>query len=257
MPSVSDMQNIKQYLKDVGITQKEFAERIGLSRPTLDTYIDMYEHGQTIPKERYDIIFKRLFDNENNAEKIFFDNLKNLEGLLKRDRQYGTSDLEPKAADYVSLIVRNMNHDFRKEGWNKDVYTFINILITNYRSNEVFQQLVEYFIVLNGIKSVESIKSEQIPYFANLFKIFHNLCEHPSEYVENDYKAFLSRCEEIKKDKTKKADKRKNNLKNRIQNMITDYEKKGIELTEEEIIEEIKKQLIKEKMDKENEKYDL
>lgn len=39
--------------------------------------------------------------------------------------------------------------------------------------------------------------------------------------------------------------------------MITDYEKKGIELTEEEIIEEIKKQLIKEKMDKENEKYDL
>ena len=96
MPSVSDMQNIKQYLKDVGITQKEFAERIGLSRPTLDTYIDMYEHGQTIPKERYDIIFKRLFDNENNAEKIFFDNLKNLEGLLKRDRQYGTSDLEPK-----------------------------------------------------------------------------------------------------------------------------------------------------------------
>lgn len=33
--------------------------------------------------------------------------------------------------------------------------------------------------------------------------------------------------------------------------------KKGIELTEEEIIEEIKKQLIKEKMDKENEKYGL
>ena len=63
--------------------------------------------------------------------------------------------------------------------------------------------------------------------------------------------------EEIKIDKTKKADIRKNNLKNRIQDMITDYEKKGIELTEEEIIEEIKKQLIKEKMDKENEKYGL
>ena len=84
MPSVSDMQNIKQYLKDVGITQKEFAERIGLSRPTLDTYIEMYEHGQAIPKERYDIIFKRLFDNENNSANIFFDNLQNLEALLKR-----------------------------------------------------------------------------------------------------------------------------------------------------------------------------
>ena len=145
----------------------------------------------------------------------------------------------------------------RKEGWNKDVYTFINILITNYRNNEVFQQLVEYFIVLNGIKSVESIKNEQIPYFANLFRAFHNLCENPNEYEESDFKAFLSRCKEIKIDKTKKADIRKNNLKNRIQDMITDYEKKGIELTEEEIIEEIKKQLIKEKMDKENEKYGL
>ena len=53
------MYNIKQYLKDIGITQKEFAERLGLSRPTLDTYIDMFEGNQTIPKERYDIIFNR------------------------------------------------------------------------------------------------------------------------------------------------------------------------------------------------------
>lgn len=244
------MRKIKQYLKEVGLTQKEFAERIGLSRPTLDTYIEMYEQGKTIPKERYNIIFKRLFDDEQLSANDFYDALQNAERLLKRDQQYGTSDLDPKAADYVSLIVRNMNHDFSEGGWNKYVYTFINILITNYRHNDVFQRLVEYFIFLNGIEPVESIKKEQIPYFANLFKVFHCLCENPDVYEECDYQAFLSRCLEIKQDKEKKADERKNNLKKRIQDMITNYEKKGIELTEEEIVEEIKKQFIKEKLEK-------
>lgn len=244
------MRKIKQYLKEVGLTQKEFAERIGLSRPTLDTYIEMYEQGKTIPKERYNIIFNRLFDDEQLSANDFYDALQNAERLLKRDQQYGTSDLDPKAADYVSLIVRNMNHDFSEGGWNKYVYTFINILITNYRHNDVFQRLVEYFIFLNGIEPVESIKKEQIPYFANLFKVFHCLCENPDVYEECDYQAFLSRCLEIKQDKEKKADERKNNLKKRIQDMITNYEKKGIELTEEEIVEEIKKQFIKEKLEK-------
>lgn len=244
------MRKIKQYLKKVGLTQKEFAERIGLSRPTLDTYIEMYEQGKTIPKERYNIIFKRLFDDEQLFANDFYDALQNAESLLKRDQQYGTSDLDPKAADYVSLIVRNMNHDFSEGGWNKYVYIFINILITNYRHNDVFQRLVEYFIFLNGIEPVESIKKEQIPYFANLFKVFHCLCENPDVYEECDYQAFLSRCLEIKQDKGKKADEKKNNLKKRIQDMITNYEKKGIELTEEEIVEEIKKQFIKEKLEK-------
>lgn len=242
------MHNIKQYLKDVGITQKEFAERIGLSRPTLDTYIEMFESGQTIPKERYDIIFKRLFDYDNCSAEEFDKNLQQVENLLSRDQKYGTSDLEPEAADYVSLIVRNMNKDLRITGWNKDVYTFINILISNYRKNEIFKQLVEYFIYLNDIRCVETIKENQIPYFANIFRAFHSLTENPSVYDEQDYQNFLKRCLEIHERKKKITNERKNNLKERIQNMIVEYEKKGINLNEEEIIEAIKEQIIHEKM---------
>lgn len=248
MPCISDMQKIKQYLKDVGITQKEFAERIGLSRPTLDTYIEMFEQGQTIPKERYDIIFKRLFGSDNDSPEEFAENLCQVENLLRRDQQYGTSDLDPEAADYVSLIVRNMNKDLKEAGWNKDVYTFINILISNYRENAIFQQLVEYFIYLNDIRPVETIKEEQIPYFANIFRAFHSLSVNPSVYDNQDYQDFLKRCAEIREDKKKATDERKDKLKRRIQNLITDYEKKGIDLNEEEIIEAIKKQLVQEKM---------
>lgn len=57
MPCVNDMPtDIKKYLKSAGITQKQFAEKMNLSRPTLDTYIEMYEHGQTLPKKSMMII---------------------------------------------------------------------------------------------------------------------------------------------------------------------------------------------------------
>ena len=248
MPCINDMCNIKKYLKEVGVTQKEFAERIGLSRPTLDTYIEMFECGQTLPKERYDIIFKRLFDSKTVSAKEFENTLQQLENLLNRDQKYGTSDLSPEAADYVSLIVRNMTKDFKVDGWNKDVYTFINILISNYRNNEIFKQLVEYFIYLNNIKEINSIEENQKPYFANLYKTFHGLINEPKIYEVEDYQAFISRCIEIKDEKKKQNNERKDKLKKKIQTMIIEYEKKGMDLSEVEILEEIKNQLVQEEL---------
>lgn len=248
MPCINDMRNIKQYLKDMGITQKEFAERIGLSRPTLDTYIEIFESGQTIPKERYDIIFRRLFERENYSAEEFVKSFQQVESLLIRDQKYGTSDLKPEAADYVSLIVQNMNKDLKSAGWNKDVYTFINILISNYRKNEIFTQLVEYFIYLNDIRSIDTIEDNQIPYFANIFRAFHSLTENPRAYDEQDYQNFLKRCIEIRDEKEKQTSEQKDRIKERIQNMVADYKKKGIELNEEEIIEAIKNQIMHEKM---------
>ena len=57
-----------------------------MSRPTLDTYIEMFESGQTIPKERYDIIFKRLFDYDNCSAEEFAKNFQQVENLLSRDQ---------------------------------------------------------------------------------------------------------------------------------------------------------------------------
>lgn len=247
MPCVCDMPSIKQYLKEVGITQKVLAERIGLSRPTLDTYIDLYESGQTIPKERYDIIFKRLFEGGNLSAEDFEIKLQQAEGLLERDQKYGTIDLEPEAADYVSAIIRNMNKDLRQENWNEDVYIFINILISNYRNNEIFNQLVEYFIYLNGIRETDTIKEKQIPYFANMFRAFRNLVDNSDAYEEQDYKKFLNRCAEIREHKKKAANEKENTIKDRLQQLISEYEKKGIDLSEEELIEAISNQIANEK----------
>ena len=140
-----------------------------------------------------------------------------------------------------------MTKDLGTKGWNRDVYTFINILLSSYRENEIFEQLVEYFIYLNDIRNVETIQDYQIPYFANIFRTFHNLIEKPIAYDERDYQDFLKRCNEIHEKKEKKNSEYKSKLKERIQNMIADYGEKGIELNEEEIVEAIKNQIRKEK----------
>lgn len=53
--------NIKEQLNHIGIKLKTFAELLGVSRQTLDTYIKQYESEETISNERFQKIFEFLF----------------------------------------------------------------------------------------------------------------------------------------------------------------------------------------------------
>ena len=233
------MFNIKEYLKSIGITQKDFADRVGLSRPTLDTYIDLYENGNPIPKERYAIAFSTLFDEGPYTSEDFTSKLQRIEKLFNRDERYEISELEPLAADYVTSILRNMKRDMMLIDWNEDVYTFINILISNYRRNEIMQQLAEYFIFLNAFRDADEIEEKQKSYFANFYRTFDALLKNPKEYNKDNYLGFLKRCEEIKVDKEKDARSVKKQLLDQIQKIVDEGKKKGIIFSEEEIITEI------------------
>ena len=78
--------------------------------------------------------------------------------------------------------------------------------------------------------------------------MFHGLIKEPDLYEVEDYQAFINRCIEIKSEKEKKNNRRKDRLKKKIQEMVTEYEKKGMDLSEVEILEEIKNQLVQEKL---------
>ena len=45
--------DIKDYLKSIHMTQKELADRLSLSRPTLDTYIQMFQVNENLPRDKY------------------------------------------------------------------------------------------------------------------------------------------------------------------------------------------------------------
>lgn len=240
------MLDIKKTLKKVGMTQKDFAEKIGLSRPTLDAYIGLYEKGSEIPKERYNIIFNRLFEDEYVSADQFIKKLKQIEQLLDRDQKYGIGDLSASASDSISSVVDNMKRDMKRPNYNEDMYVFINLFISNYSTNIIFEKLAEYFLFLNNIKDISYIDDCQKSYFANMYKIFHDLLENPQTYDEKDYNDFLDRCQEIRREKNKHKEKREESIKKKILEMLTEYEKKGIDIHDEEIIDAISKQLLNE-----------
>ena len=55
---------IKKNLKSLDIKISKLATELGVSRPTLDAYIEYYENGQQIPNEGYQKIFEYLFSGE-------------------------------------------------------------------------------------------------------------------------------------------------------------------------------------------------
>ena len=55
---------IKKNLKALDIKISKLASELGVSRPTLDAYIDYYERGKLIPNEGYQKIFEYLFSGK-------------------------------------------------------------------------------------------------------------------------------------------------------------------------------------------------
>lgn len=242
------MRNVKAYLKRVGITQSELALRLGLSRPTLDTYISMFENGIPIPKERYSIIFDELFNGVDDSMDSFNKKLMRVETLLDRDYKYGLSDYDVETADLVSEIIGMMKNDMKMKGWNENIYSFIRILMSNYRENTLLKNLAEYFVYLTNIRDIDSVSDEQKPFFANFHKTFCELEKEPQYFSIKDYENFVHRCYEIKREKVKSNRDKEKSINERIRNLIAEYEKMGIELSEEEIINRIREQLLRERL---------
>ena len=209
------MNNIKEYLKAIGISKQEFANEIKLSRPTLDAYITAYENGEIIPRERYQIIFDDLFGEELEVD-AFQETLKRLKNLLDRDERLGTEKLDAGAADMVSRLKDRMFQDMSQGDWNRSVYTFIDMLITSYRQNVIFEMLAEYFTYLNRSEMDDSVSDDQIPYFAQYYRVFDSLLKNPTSYEKTDYEAFMRRREQLINSRIKSQEQKEEKIKKLI-----------------------------------------
>ena len=232
------MINIKDYLKANGISKQEFAAEIKLSRPTLDSYIIAYENGEAIPRERYQIIFDELF-GETLERDDFWSTLERLKNLLERDERLGTDTLDARAADMVSRLKDRMLQDMSQNGWNQSVYIFIDMLITSYRDNIIFKRLAEYFTYLNRSDLEDRANSEQIPYFAQFYRLFSSLLKNSTTYEEQDYIDFLERREQIIRGRVSEQEKKEENIKKLISDTVRELQETGIDATETEILKAI------------------
>ncbi len=238
------MNNIKEYLKTMGISKQEFANEIKLSRPTLDAYIAAYENGETIPRERYQIIFDDLFGEELELE-AFQETLKRLKNLLDRDERLGTDKLDARAADMVSRLKERMLQDMAKGDWNQSVYAFIDMLIASYRQNVIFEKLAEYFTYLNRSELDDIASDDQIPYFAQFYRVFDTLLKNPSSYEKTDYETFMRRRKQLIEGRKKEQEQKEEKIKKLIFDTAKELEETGLVATDAEILKAVLEKLQK------------
>ncbi len=230
---------IKSYLKNLGITLKEFADRLNLSRPTLDAYISMFEKGQELPRDRYQIIFRELFSQKQRGREEFEAVLRSYEDLLDQDARFGVSNLGASEADIVTDLLAQAKKDLEEEEWDSNIYFFVNKLINSYRKEPIFRYLAKYFVVLNGIAPLEVVTDEEKPYLASLYQAFSSILNCEFKEWREGYDKFLDRREELKEIRNAKLEKQRKEINGKIKQILEDASVIGIELTEKEIIERL------------------
>ena len=103
--------NIKKQIKNYDITLSTLADNLFISRPTLNSYIYLYENNKKIPSRRYQIIFDKLFSKEKTI-KEFYDILKRYNKLLAKDEILEITELSPEYSDLISAVVNSCPSHF-------------------------------------------------------------------------------------------------------------------------------------------------
>lgn len=171
--------DIKEYLKSIHMTQKELADRLGLSRPTLDTYIQMFQTRKPLPRDKYQVVFEQLFTEPARSESGFRETLDEYTLFLKQEQVLGTSGMGTEESYIMSLVIREIKKDLSRSDADKDIYVFINLLLHNYRKNPELKQMIEYFLLLYSRKNVSDIAENDKIFLSN----FHNMIQNKEKLV--------------------------------------------------------------------------
>lgn len=191
-----------------------------ISRPTLDTYIEQYESGIKISKDKYQYIFDNLFKNEFDSKEEFLECLGHYHDLIERDKALGTFELPAESTDLMISIVDAMKEDMDSDGYNEKVYFFINMLIRDYRKQNVFTKIAEYFLMLNGHCEYKEESDEQKIFLSNFYKFMYENTQQKLEFNNEYYQKFLKRTDDIRKNVLTKEEELKEEIMNKINKEI-------------------------------------
>lgn len=235
--------NINQFLKKVNKTKTDLANEIGISRPTLNLYIELFESGKPIENDRYNIIFNRLFSNPDMDKEQFESQLESVRFLLERDKKYDIGILTPDAADIVANIHNKMILDMGKDEWDKKVYEAISIILSQYRIQPLMRELMSYYSDLYSDSNLENLSAKSKAYYSFLYKMFREITEKAPRFNAAEYEMFKIRKKEIADERTLRNSKKTESIKKLINKIIKEvefeYQKDGIEASESEILSEV------------------
>ncbi len=162
---------IKKSLKSLDVKISKLATELGISRPTLDSYIDYYERGIKIPNDVYQSIFDYLFSSEMMTSIEFaqkYDYVKRVMlGDAKKSIETGLSD---KREEYLAAQITGA---VSSKAMSKELLEFIFLFTNNYHVDLV-QAICTYFNYTNGFKNIAEEEPSELnkAFFSQLAILF-------------------------------------------------------------------------------------
>lgn len=223
---------IKKNLKALDIKISKLATELGVSRPTLDAYIEYYENGQPIPNEGYQKIFEYLFTGEEMNSIEFAQRYDYVKRIMLADAKAGVEKAIHEERE--NKIINNIREILATGTVDEHLIEFINLFINN-RDNDLVKSIYMYFNYANGFAELSKkvIEEKEKAVYSHLAKIFASYKDGSIELLDEYYAQLELKNKELIETKTIKVK----------DSEIVDYIKTKLSVSEELDIEELKKLL--------------
>ena len=211
--------NIKARIKEYGSTLAELSKLLYISRPTLNNYIEMYEKNEIIPNEKYQIVFDDLFKEELSQDS-FNKYVCRFNNLITKDELLGTTELNPVKTDTIYFLIEEMRRDLYNDDSNENIYIFIRLLLNSYRKVPEFQELINYFLTLNGLLDFNKFNIDEQNTLSIYYEYFRNKKDNKIEFNVNKINDFKSRIKKLENERKREQEKLENIIQERVKSEI-------------------------------------
>lgn len=208
---------IKKNLKALDIKISKLATELGVSRPTLDAYIEYYENGHQIPNEGYQKIFEYLFSGEEINSVEFAQRYDYVKRVMLADAKAGAEKvMEGQKQD---AILKNIKDVLNSGTLEAPLIDFINLFINN-KDKDLVKAIYLYFNFTNGYINLSetTVSDKDKALFSQMAKIFFEYQTDDIEYLPEFYERIVKKNKEI-------------------------FDKKKVKINDSDIIEYIKNNL--------------
>ena len=200
---------VKRILKNNGVTLSEFADVIGVTRPTLDSYIKSYDYNGYLTNPVFNNVFSFLFDDSNISNNEFIEKyayirrffgkkaIESSDGFLHK--VFSLKKKESPSSSSLRYEIINLigNNDFSEDVLKK-VLTELKGAALSYALVKEFEKYVfyhetvenEYYLVFkagSNNKKENSIKIDNLyHYIVFKTKNYDDMCQFIKETIGAD-----------------------------------------------------------------------
>lgn len=182
--------NIKEQLNNIGIKIGKFADILGISRQTLDTYINLFENGQKLPNSEIENTFSLLFIPDLKSLQDFSERLskikKNNFAIFQKSQTFNNININ--SFGFITNNSEHNNHNNSKIS-NEPMYDepIPRETIGNLTYNDKINKC-GYYIKLKELLSYLKDKKIRIDLKDKYFEQY--VKETPYYFVEKFYKEY-------------------------------------------------------------------